>query len=140
VGYERRLPVRFPDVDYARVVYYPRFFDYCHQVMEDFFRDEVKVSYVEMLTTRKVGFPSVHAEADFSKPLRFGDEARIVMESTKVGQGSVHLRFTLFNGDATEKAAVVKVVVASVNMDTFTGVPMPDDVKQAFERHRAAAP
>lgn len=139
MGYERRIPVRFPDVDFARVVYYPRFFDYCHQVMEDFFGDELQVPYAEMLGRRKVGFPSVHAEADFSAPLRFGDTARIVLESTRVGQGSASLRFTIFRGDTSEQVAVVKVVVASIHMDTFSAVPMPEDVKQAFERHRAKA-
>lgn len=139
MAYTSRIPVRFRDVDFARVVYFPRFFDYCHSVMEDFFRDEVGVPYADMLIGRKVGFPSVHAEADFRAPLRFGDTARVVMEATRVGTGSACLRFQLYRGASEEQCATVATVVASIDMDTFRGVELPADVKAVFEKHLAPA-
>jgi 4-hydroxybenzoyl-CoA thioesterase len=134
VPFVREIPVRFPDVDFARVVYYPRFFDYCHRVFEDFFADEVKVPYPQMLQQRKVGYPSVHAEANFSAPLRFGDTARIEMTTVKVGQSSITMRYRVLNGAAL--CAELEIVSASIDMDKFVGVPVPDDVRAAFERFR----
>jgi YbgC/YbaW family acyl-CoA thioester hydrolase len=132
--FKRDILVRFPDVDFARVVYYPRFFDYCHQVFEDFFAAEVGVPYAQMLQVRKVGYPSVHAESDFVAPLRFGDTATVEMTTEKVGQGSITLSYRVLKGGAL--CATLTVVSAAVNMDTFQGVNVPDDVRAAFERFR----
>ncbi len=135
MAYTRRLPIRFADVDFARVVYFPRFFDYCHSVMEDFFLDEVGVPYAQMLGARRVGFPTVHAEADFKSPFRFGEEARVLMTATRVGTGSAGLRFQLYRGESDVLCAVLQTVVAAIDMDTFSGVPLPDDVRAALGRH-----
>jgi 4-hydroxybenzoyl-CoA thioesterase len=134
VPFVREIPVRFPDVDFARVVYYPRFFDYCHQVFEDFFAAEVGTPYAAMLQQRKVGYPSVHAQADFRAPLRFGDTARIEMTTLSVGDRSIALRFRVLKGPLL--CAELEVVCASVDMEGFIGVPVPDDVRKAFERFR----
>lgn len=148
----RELPVRFPDVDFARVVYYPRFFDYCHQVFEDFFAAEVGVPYARMLQERKVGYPSVHCSADFKYPLRFGDLVRIEMSTDAVGEKSITSRYRLSakgtpyfppQGGAPNAAllplvatpcAELKIVTAPVDMDSFKGLKVPDDVRAAFER------
>jgi YbgC/YbaW family acyl-CoA thioester hydrolase len=134
VPFTRDIVVRFPEVDFARVVYYPRFFDYCHQVFEDFFALELGVPYAQMLQQRKVGYPSVHAQADFTAPLRFGDQARIEMTTVKVGQSSITMRYRVLKDGAL--CAELEVVSASIDMDTFKGVPVPDDVRKAFERFR----
>ena len=130
----RELPVRFPDVDFARVVYYPRFFDYCHQVFEDFFAAEVGTPYAQMLQQRRVGYPSVHASADFKSPLRFGDLVRIELTCERVSDRSITCTYRL--SAAGRDCAGVKIVVAPIDMETFTGVKVPDDVRAAFERFR----
>ncbi|MFT3838589.1 MAG: thioesterase family protein [Myxococcaceae bacterium] len=136
MAFERRIQIRFDEVDFARVVYYPRFFNYAHQVFEDFFAQEVGFTYAKMLQERKVGYPSVHCEADFRRPLRFGDVARIVMETVEVGTRSISCRYRFYVGDSTELCAELKVVCAGIEMDTFKGQPIPDDVKRAFEKHK----
>jgi 4-hydroxybenzoyl-CoA thioesterase len=134
VPFVRELPVRFPDVDFARVVYYPRFFDFCHQVFEDFFAAEVGVPYAHMLQQRKVGYPSVHASADFKFPLRFGDVVRIEMTTDSVGERSITSRYRFFLQSTL--CAELKVVTAPIDLERFTGMKVPDDVRAAFERFR----
>ena len=138
MAYEKKIPVRFDDVDFARVVYYPRFFGYTHQTFEDFFKDEVGCPYAKMLQERKVGYPSVHASANFQKPLRFGDTARVVLETLDAGHKALSCRYRIFNGDSEVLCATLTVVTVAIEMDTFTGQPLPEDVKAAFLRHRAA--
>src|SRR5262245_13377759 len=126
MSYTQRVQVRFDDVDYAQVVYFPRLFAYCHWVFEDFFAKEAGVPYSEMLGKRRVGFPTVHVEADFKSPLRFGDICRIVMEPLNIGEGSLTNRYRLHHGEAHKVCAVIQLVHASVSMDTFKPVPMPE--------------
>ena len=69
--FKHRIPVSFGDVDYARILYYPRLFHFCHAVMEAFF-DGVGFNYAKLLVERKIGFPTVHTEADYRIPMPYG--------------------------------------------------------------------
>jgi 4-hydroxybenzoyl-CoA thioesterase len=136
VAYVQRVPVRFEDVDFARVVYFPRLFGYCHNVFEDFFAKELGQTYSQVLTDRKVGFPSVHAEADFRAPLRFGDVCRVVMETVKVSSRSITSRYQLYRGETDLLCARVEIVTAGIKMDDFTPTDIPEDVKEVFRKHQ----
>jgi 4-hydroxybenzoyl-CoA thioesterase len=140
MAYERRRVVRFDDVDFARFVYFPRLFGYCHETFEDFFRDEVGVTYPLMLQERRVGFPVVSTSADFQLPLRFGDPVRIAMETLKVGRRSLSNRYHLFHDEREELCSEVRIVTVSISMDRVESVDLPDDVRRAFQRHMANGP
>jgi 4-hydroxybenzoyl-CoA thioesterase len=135
MAYEHRRVVRFDDVDFARLVYFPRLFEYCHDAFEDFFRDEVGVAYATMLQKRGVGFPVVNTTADFRAPLRFGDPVRIVMETLRVGARSIANRYRLFQDEREELCAVLRIVTASISMERISSVDLPEDVREAFRRH-----
>jgi YbgC/YbaW family acyl-CoA thioester hydrolase len=136
MAYEQRLTVRFEDVDFAQLVYYPRLFGYCHNVFEDFFGNEVGLSYADMLQKRRVGYPTVHAESDFKAPLRFGDGVKVALETLKLGKRSITNRYRLFHEAQGVLCAEFQVVTAAISMDTYTSVDIPDDVRQAFARHQ----
>jgi 4-hydroxybenzoyl-CoA thioesterase len=131
----RRMPVRFDHVDFARIVYFPRFFEYCHEVFEDFFAAEVGLPYARMLNERGVGFPSVHAEADFKSPLRFGDTVRVELETVKVGETSLTCRYRLFEDAQNRLAATITLVTVTMRLDSARPESIPEDVRTAFERH-----
>ena len=57
--YETSLKVRFAQVDYAGIMFYPRFFENFHAVFEDMFGDRLGVPYMSILTDRRIGFPTV---------------------------------------------------------------------------------
>ncbi|MGQ0506286.1 MAG: acyl-CoA thioesterase [Myxococcaceae bacterium] len=135
MAYVHRIPVRFDDVDYARIVYFPRLFGYCHQAFEDFFAKEAGTPYSVMLQQRKVGFPSVHAEADFKSPLRFGDVCRVVMETVKMGKSALTNAYRLYLGETDTLCAEVEIVTVALNLDTFVTVDVPEDVRMAFLNH-----
>jgi 4-hydroxybenzoyl-CoA thioesterase len=136
MAYEHRRVVRFDDVDFARLVYFPRLFEYCHHTFEDFFRDEVGIPYALMLQQRGVGFPVVSTSADFQAPLRFGDPLRTVMETVRVGTRSLTNRYRLFQEEREELCAEVRIVTASISMERIASVDVPQDVREAFLRHR----
>jgi YbgC/YbaW family acyl-CoA thioester hydrolase len=138
MAYVQRLTVRFDEVDYAQVVYFPRLFGYCHRVFEEFFGREAGVSYAELVTQRRVGFPTVHAQADFRAPLRFGDICRVVMEPLKLSKRSITNRYRLFLGETDRLCADLEIVHAAINLDQFAPVDLPEDIRVALQRHLVA--
>jgi YbgC/YbaW family acyl-CoA thioester hydrolase len=139
MAYVQRLTVRFNDVDFARIVYYPRLFAYCHAVFEDFFAAEAGIPYADVLQKRGVGFPVVGAKADFKSPLRFGDTCRIVMEATHLGKRSLACRYRLYLGETDRLCAEIEVTSAIVSMEDLSPVDLPADLRAVLEKYRAAA-
>jgi 4-hydroxybenzoyl-CoA thioesterase len=138
MAYLQSIPVRFEHVDYARIVFYPRLFEYCHWTFEDFFAREVGVPYARMLGERKVGFPTVHAEADFKAPLRFGDVCEAELSTLRVSSKSITCQYRLLRDEGRVLCATLQVVTVAVDMDSFKPLEVPDDVRQAFLRHLAS--
>lgn len=135
MSYVSRRRVRFEDVDYAQVVFFPNLFVYCHQAFEDFFEAEVKTPYSKMLGERRVAFPTVHAESDFKAPLKFGDAIRVELDVLALGRSSITARYRMYAETSDTLLAEVKLVTAAIALDTFTAVPVPPDVRAAFAAH-----
>jgi 4-hydroxybenzoyl-CoA thioesterase len=140
MAYVQNLRVRFEEVDFARIVYFPRLFGYCHSVFEDFFEKEVGLTYADMLIKRHVGFPAVRAEGDFKSPLRFGDLCRVVMETTYLGRRSVTCGYHLYLAEKETLCAEMEIVSVVIDMDKFQSRDIPEDVSAAFLRHLAKQP
>lgn len=139
MSFVSRRRVRFEDVDYAQVVFFPNLFVYCHNVFEDFFAAEVKTPYAKMLGERRVAFPTVHTEADFRAPLKFGAEIRIEFDVLALGRSSITSRYRLYDERAGALLAEVKIVTSAIALDTFTATEMPADVRSAFTRIAVSA-
>ena len=121
-------PVRFADVDHAGIVYYPRFFHYFHLAFEELFRVRMGArAYVELLDVERVGFPAVHAEADYRAPLRFGDQADIALSVAKLGGSSITFRYRVSRGEV--ECAVGTEVCAVVDLNEFRPCPIPTSVR-----------
>jgi len=136
-GYETFIKVRFGDVDHAGIVYYPRIFDYLHRAFEEFFADRAGIPYFRVIDERRVGFPSVHAEADFRGSLAYGDVARVTMEVERIGESSVTIRYRVRKEDGGRDCVSASVTTACVDMDGFRARPIPDDLRAVFSRHQA---
>jgi 4-hydroxybenzoyl-CoA thioesterase len=131
-AYER--PVGFEDVDAAGIVFFSRFFGYCHEAMEAMLAP-LDGGYARLIVTRKLGLPAVHVEADFRSPLRFGDVVRIETTVERLGTSSVALRFDLARG--ADAIATIRHVVVLTNLETMRSAPLPDDVRAVLARHAA---
>lgn len=128
MAYTTQRIVRFDEVDYARVVYFPRLLSYCHHAWEDFFH-HASMSFVEMLERRKVGLPIVHTHADFRAPLRMGDTCIIHVEVAKMGRRSVTSRYRLLRGGDNALCAEAEIVHACIDMESFQPRDIPDEVR-----------
>jgi 4-hydroxybenzoyl-CoA thioesterase len=128
VAFVCSIPVRFADVDHAGIVYYPRFFHYFHVAFEELFRVRMGPrAYVELLDRDRVGFPAVHAEADYKAPLRFGDTAEVAVSVARLGATSITFRYRVRRDEV--ECAVGTVVCAVVDLDAFAARPVPPAIR-----------
>ncbi len=139
--FRHRMPVRFADVDHARIVYYPVFFHYFHVAFEEFFRARMgSKSYVALLDEDRIGFPSVRAECDYKAPLAFGDLLETEMWVARLGTRSVTFGFRVYRvdrpGEDNEErvlAAVGKNTCAIVDLEAFQATALPAHLRALFE-------
>jgi 4-hydroxybenzoyl-CoA thioesterase len=134
--FEHDRPVRFEDVDAAGIVYFARFFGYCHDALEHLF-DGLDGGYVALIMIRKIGLPAVHASSDYTAPLRYGDIARIAVSVTKLGTTSAHLGFDMVRVRDGALVARVNHVHVCTSLETMTKLAFPADVRSLLERHVA---
>lgn len=140
MAFHATVPVRFGDIDQAHIVYYPRFFHYYHVAFEEFFRDAVRIPYDVALGEDKIGFPTVHMETDFRKPLKYGDFLDIALSVISIGERSLTVRYRAYNKATGVLCAEAKITSACVNMDTFRATPLPQKYREVFERHLETPP
>ncbi len=138
MAFRIRQPVRHPDVDRAGIVYFPRFYDFFHRALEDFFQQEVKLPYWSLEERHGVALPVVHIETDFERPLAHGDVVTIELETLALGEHSVTLGYRVYRPDAAEPAASSRVVLCAIEVPSWRKIPVPDDVREAFRRHLVA--
>ncbi len=134
MAFVNEIKVRFNEVDDARVVYYPQFFDYFHRTFEDFM-DTHGPGFHEMMRSHHVGWPSVHAEADYRTPLLFGSRLSLEMSLARLGNRSVTLgyRGTLAGSDLLVVEG--KVIAACIDLATGQGQSIPKAYRDLFEHH-----
>lgn len=136
-AYEVTLPVRFGQVDYAGIMYYPRFFENFHTVFEDMFSKRLGVPYMSILKDRRIGFPTVRIETDFSRPFRFGEPMRLQIDVMRIGRSSITFRYRGFNGDSPEVSVEALGTVVVIHLDTFKTLEIPPDIRAVLEDLRA---
>jgi 4-hydroxybenzoyl-CoA thioesterase len=129
-------PIRFSDVDHAGILYYPRFLHYFHCCFEDFFERGIGVRYNHLLDVERIGFPTVHMEVDYLKPLRFGDQVEISLGIQKIGTKSVTWTYTGDTARENKKIRAVEasLVTACLNMDSFKGIELPQKYHDLFKK------
>ena len=122
--------VRFGHVDPAGIVYFPRIFDYIHEAFEELWERHVGVRYYHLLLERRTGFPLVHSEVDFQRPLRFGDRPEVTITCFRVGTTSLGLRYVYrVEGEACLEARMTTVCV---DTKTMTPQPLPSEFRERF--------
>lgn len=136
-AYEVTLPVRFGQVDYAGIMFYPRFFENFHTVFEDMFSKTLGVPYVSILEQRRIGFPMVHIETDFKQPFRFGEPMRLVLDVTRIGRSSITFRYRGFNGASRDVSVQALGTVVVIDLDSFETLEIPADIRAVLEDLRA---
>jgi len=128
--------VRFADVDNAGIFYYPRFFHAFHVAFEQWWERDVGRPYHLVIGEDRVGFPAVHIECDFRKPVTFGPPWEIALGVKRMGKTSVVFRYEIHHGETDELHTAADITKAIVDMDTFRPMKPPETILAALDRLR----
>ncbi|MDE0222825.1 MAG: acyl-CoA thioesterase [Spirochaetaceae bacterium] len=121
-----RVTVRLHHTDAAGVLFYGRLFELVQEAFEEALRAG-GLPLGKLLRDGGFRLPVVHAEADYTAPVRAGDllEVRLTFapgdRSLRVGAD--------FVDPAGRTVAAARVVHAAVSAATGTAVPLPDAVR-----------
>lgn len=125
------IQVRFGHVDPAGIAYFPRIYDYLHDVFEELWEQHVGERYYRILCDEHVGFPLVHSEVDFKSPLRFGDRPVVRVTCFQLGTASLGLRYVFTLGDTV--CVDARQTTVCVELQSMKSFPMPDKWRKRFQ-------
>jgi YbgC/YbaW family acyl-CoA thioester hydrolase len=137
--FEASRTVLFQDVDAAGIVFFPRVLEYFHD------------AYVAHLAARGVdvsrvlaegvwGAPIAHAEADYKRPLRFGDPITVVLSAARLGETSLTVDYRIHApGEPARVYCTGRTVHVFIDRQSFRPRPLPSEVRAAFTTSTAAA-
>lgn len=146
--HRHRHVVRFGDCDPAGIVYFPRFFDLFHQAMETWFAEGLGIEYHVAIRDWRVGFPTVHTEADYRRPCRLGDRLVVELCVAQLGSRSMRLAYAVRGEDdapnesprATGATVCTVIGLDPAAPDHLKARPIPPMLRERIERFRQGAP
>ena len=130
-AFRTTFQVRFGHVDPAGIAYFPRIFDYLHDVFEELWEHHVGVRYYHLLLENQMGFPLVRSEVDFDHPLRFGDRPDAAVTCFHLGKSSLGLRYVI--SKEGRRCVDARMTTVCVDTERMEPVPMPDEFRARFE-------
>ena len=115
------MRVRFQDVDAAGIVFFARIFDYCHDAYVEMLRHR-NVRLEGVLRERSWGAPLTRAEAEFLRPLRFGDVVEVGVVRARWDRGRLLIGYRLAR-EGGEVAAVARTEHAFIDAQFQKAAP-----------------
>lgn len=130
--------VQFYETDLAGIVHFANFFRYMEEAEHAFYRS-IGFSVHKMVGQEgeePVGWPRVHASADYRKPLKFEDEFVVELLVAAIGSKTIDYQFR-FLGEGDELLATGKFTVICVRFEKaeerMRAVGIPDSIKSKIE-------
>ena len=133
-AFTRSVPIRFSHCDAAGIVYFPHYFDMFNGLIEDWYKEELKHDYAELVMACRYGFPFVHIECDFKIPSMMGEVVELSLLVERIGRSSLSIAIVCHR-DGVERLRA-RMVTAMVSLDTRKPVPMPEPLRAAIETYR----
>jgi 4-hydroxybenzoyl-CoA thioesterase len=135
MAYTSIQKIRFDDVDGAGIVYYPRYLHLCHAAFEDFFDAAAPFSYPALIADKRLGFPTVHIEADFKAPLSYGDTAVVTLGVNRIGTSSMTLGYEIRRKHDAVLAFSARITTVLMDLDSKRPLPLTDELKGVLGRY-----
>ena len=129
--------VEFSDTDMAGIMHFSNFFRFMETAEHGFYRS-LGFSVVNPSTHPRLGWPRVHAECDYRKPLRFEDhvEIHMLVAEKRTKAISFQFRFIKLNNEPPIEVARGNVVIVCVQHGadgSITSVSIPPEIGAKIE-------
>jgi acyl-CoA thioesterase FadM len=93
----------------------------------------VGVTYPDALGREKVGYPTVKSEADFVRPIPYGETLDMSVAVERIGTRSIVFLYEGRRASDGEMAFRVRNVQVATDMDAWESTPIPDHHREAFQ-------
>jgi 1,4-dihydroxy-2-naphthoyl-CoA hydrolase len=130
--------IRFQDIDAAGIIFYPRVLEMFHDAYGALL-SAAGCPLSEVVRAGEWIAPVRHAEADYFKPLRFGDEVRVEIHRARCHDSEVTLGYRVVRTPGEEVCVVGQVVHTFVDCATFRRTVMPEQLRERLERLESGA-
>jgi acyl-CoA thioester hydrolase len=128
--------VEFSDTDLAGIMHYANFFRFMETAEHGFYRS-LGFSVVMPETDPRLGWPRVHAECDFRKPLRFEDmvEIHLLVAEKRNKAITYQFRFRKLNEEPVIEVArgLITIVCVAHQHGKMSAVPIPPEIGSLIE-------
>ena len=131
VGFTHHHSVRFQEIDAAGIAYFPTIISYFHDAYAAFLEDS-GTDLPAMVRAGDFAAPIRHAEADFLRPIRFGEKLEVQLVARREGRSEVTIYHRILGSD--EAKAVGATVHVFVNRRTFERSEPPPELRRALDR------
>ena len=122
--FSANVKVYFYDADPAGIIFYASLFKFVHAGYEDFMRSlDTERNY---FFDKDYILPIIHAEADYVRPIKVGDELRVDVVVSLLKSSSFELSYKFYKTDA-QFTAIAKTVHVCVLKQEFKKIELPQE-------------
>ena len=114
--FTKQEKIRFKHVDYAGIVFYPRFLEMLNDLVEDWFEEALERPFSKMhdaIDNQSYGIPTVDLKVQFKNPARIGEKLTKKLWVAELKTSSVICGFQFIN---EEEKTVLEGEVTLVNV------------------------
>ncbi len=130
--------IRFKHVDYAGIVFYPRFLEMLNDLVEDWFEEALERPFSKMHEHHE-GIPTVDLKVQFRKAARIGDVLTKSLWVTRLGGASVTCGFK-FSDETGKTCLEGEVTLVNVALDNksnnIKAEAFSDEAKAKISKYR----
>jgi 4-hydroxybenzoyl-CoA thioesterase len=133
----KKEKVRFQHVDYAGIVFYPRFLEMLNCLVEDFYEEALNMPFKNIHKTG--GIPTVDLKVQFKKAARLGDELTKYFWIKNLGGSSMNCGFKFEHEDGSTclegEVTLVKVDFLD-DRGAIKSSPFTDEMRVTLEKYK----
>lgn len=135
-AFVKKETVRFQHVDFAGIVFYPRFLEMLNNIIEDFYDEALGMPFKNIHKTG--GIPTVDLKIQFKKAARLGDILTKFFWVKKLGSSSMTCGFKFLHEDGSicleGEVSLVRVEFAE-GRDEIKASSFPDEMREKLEQY-----
>lgn len=128
--FTKKEKIRFKHVDFAGIVFYPRFLEMLNDLVEDWFEEALEHPFSKIHETH--GIPTVDLKVQFKKAARIGDTLTKTLWVVNLGGASVTCGFHFKDQSGTtslEGEVTLVNVALNKGANTIKAEPFDDDTR-----------
>lgn len=126
--FKQKQLIKFSDCDPAGILFYGKVFYLAHNIYEEFLYENNL--YDSVFNNPELAFPIIKTSAEYSKPIKYGDQIIIELKIKNVGESSFSTVYLLKKDE--QILASVEIVHVCVSKRDFNKLKLPESLRKIF--------